>query len=88
MRTLNYPFTHQEVKDLPMGFTASATYLGMGTDENGKSFQRFAPTRKQRRAGLQKQNRNPWFGKMVHHYQVIVDKETGNVKLIGHWLKK
>jgi hypothetical protein len=68
--SLNSPFTHEEVKNLRMGFTASATYLGMATDENGKSYQRFAPTRKQRRASLQKSNNKRYHGRMVRE-QVV-----------------
>ena len=65
MRSINYPFTHQEVKDLPMGFTASATYLGFRTDELGRNVQGFAPTRRQRRAVLHKANNRKHFGKHV-----------------------
>ena len=70
-------------ESLHTGFTPTVVYLGH--DAEGKHV--FAPTRRQRRYGLQKAKRNRTFGLHVHHWQVVRD-EKGNIKRIPHFFNR
>jgi hypothetical protein len=74
--------------DLHCGFNPSCVYLGSEQDPaTGEFRQVFAPTRRARRAGLQKQNRIRNFGKHTF-VQAVKSKENGLVKFIRQTFAK
>jgi hypothetical protein len=74
--------------ELHYGFTPSCVYLGSEKDQATGEFREvFAPTRKQRRAGLQKQNRIKNFGKHTF-VQAVKSKENGLIKFIRQTFAK
>lgn len=67
------------------GFTPTTRYLGMSKDNLGKPIHNFAPTRRQRRAFLQKKRSNyQKYGPFLKRLQVECDKD-GNRKVIPHF---
>lgn len=49
---MNTPFTHQQVKSLPLGYTPTRVFLGMQKDQFGNDIPVFYPNRRERRAAM------------------------------------
>lgn len=55
---MNKPFTHEQVRKLPIGFTPTTEFLGTWPNKDGDKIPVYAKNRKERRMKLSVKNRD------------------------------